>query len=122
MDIFNKIGETLLSTGRGVSKKAKDVSGVAKLKLDLIDKQDQVKSLYQELGKNYYDNHKDDESQDQFYQFDQIRDINKQINEINERILDLRKVRKCPKCGNEVQATAEFCSFCGEKLSVFEEE
>ena len=60
MDFFNKIGETLASAGKDASQKAKDLSGVAKLKLDIRSKKDYVQRMYAEIGRQYYEDHKDD--------------------------------------------------------------
>ena len=35
MDFFDKLGETLVSAGKDVSQRARDVSDIAKLKLDI---------------------------------------------------------------------------------------
>ena len=45
--------ESLVSAGKDVSQKAKEVSGVAKLKLDVKSKEDYVEKQYAELGRTY---------------------------------------------------------------------
>lgn len=122
MEFFDKLGETLVSAGKDVSQMAKDMSGVAKLKLDIKSKEDFVKSQYVELGKEYYNAHKDDMDIPERYRFDQIDEALSEIAQMEIRILELKKARRCPKCGAEVSDTAEFCSSCGEQLGIFEEE
>ena len=42
MEFFDKLSETIVSAGKDVGQKAKDVSGIAKLKMDIRSKEDFV--------------------------------------------------------------------------------
>ena len=53
MEFFEKLGDTIVNVGKDVTQKAKDVSGIAKLKLDIKSKEDFIKEQYIELGKIY---------------------------------------------------------------------
>lgn len=55
MAFFDNMKETLTSAGRDVSQKAKEVSNIAKLKMDIKSKQDALDKQYIELGKHYYE-------------------------------------------------------------------
>ena len=55
MALFDKLGETLVNASRDVSQKAKDLSGTAKLTLDIRSKEDQVQKLYAEVGRQYFE-------------------------------------------------------------------
>ena len=46
MAFFDSMKETLTTAGRDVSQKAKEVSGVAKLKLDIKSKEDALNKEY----------------------------------------------------------------------------
>ena len=48
MSFFDEMKESLVSAGKDVSQKAKEVSGVAKLKLDVKSKEDYVEKQYAE--------------------------------------------------------------------------
>ena len=52
MEFFDKLSESLVSAGKDVSQKAKDVSEIAKLKLDIKSKEDYVQKQYEELIAN----------------------------------------------------------------------
>ena len=116
MDIFNKIGDTIRSTGKDVSQKAKDLSGIAKLKLDIKMKEDFVEKQYAQIGKKYFEDHKDDE----ILEFEEIQIIEEAIEAIKKmqlQILDLKGGKECPNCGAFSDEKAEFCSNCGEHLN-----
>lgn len=121
MEFFEKLGDTIVSVGKDVTQKAKDVSGIAKLKLDIRSKEDFVKEQYIELGKAYYEAHKEEEVEDQA-RFDQIKEALEEIERMRLQILELKGARKCPGCGAEAADTAEYCSVCGAKLTVVVDE
>lgn len=54
-----KIGETITSKGREVTIKAKDMAEIASLKSQIRTCEDVMKKNYMEIGKRYYELHKD---------------------------------------------------------------
>ena len=74
MSFFDEMKESLVSAGKDVSQKAKEVSGVAKLKLDVKSKEDYVEKQYAELGRTYFDAHRDDEENAENEQFKVIKE------------------------------------------------
>ena len=117
MDILEKIGDTIVHVGKDVTQKAKDVSGIAKLKLDIRAKEDFIKEQYMAIGKEYYERHKEEAVRDQA-RFDQIDEALNAIAKMQSQILELKGSRKCPECGAETTDSAEYCSVCGAKLSI----
>lgn len=121
MDFFEKLGDTIVNVGKDVTQKAKDVSGIAKLKLDIKSKEEFIKEQYIELGKVYYEMHRDDAAEGQD-RFDLIKEALEEIERMKVQILELKGARKCPDCGAEAADTADYCSVCGAKLTVVVEE
>lgn len=121
MDIFEKIGDTIVHVGKDVSKKAKDVSSIAKLKLDIKSREDFIKEQYIQLGKAYYEKHKDEPGEKKA-QFARIEDALDAIAKMELQILELTGSKKCPDCGAKAAEDAEYCSVCGAKLSVVVDE
>ena len=104
MEFFDKLSESLVSAGKDVSQKAKDVSEIAKLKLDIKSKEDYVQKQYEELGRSYYEKHKDEEECEEAEQF-------------------FQGSAECPKCGAKMPEGAVYCSNCGTKMDdMYEEE
>lgn len=117
MAILEKIGDTIMHVSKDVTQKAKDVSGIAKLKLDIRAKEDFIKEQYMELGKTYYEMKKGTGAAEQA-QFDRIDEALEEIEKMKLQILELKKARVCPECGAQAADTAEYCSVCGAKLTV----
>lgn len=117
MDIFDKINDTIISASKEVGQKAKDVSDIVKLQYELREKESALSEKYEELGKAYYEERKDEE------EMAEIRDLISGVAELKEQIMDLKGAKACPSCGAKVSDNAAFCSACGAKLNdMFEEE
>ncbi len=121
MDILERIGDTIVSVSKDVSQKAKDASGIAKLRLDIKSKENFIREQYLEIGKLYYEKHKGEDVEEQV-QFDRIDEALEAIEEMQQQILVLKGARKCPDCGAQAADTAEYCSVCGAKLSIVVED
>lgn len=117
MAFFDKLGDTIVSVSKDVTQKAKEASGIAKLKMDIKSKEDFIENQYIQIGKAYYEAHKGEDVPERNC-FDRIEEAKEAIAKMELQILELKKARKCPKCGAEASDTAEFCSVCGAKLSV----
>ncbi len=117
MDFFERLGDTIVNVSRDVTQKAKDVSGIAKLKLDMKAKEDFIKEQYAALGKWYYQEHKEEEGEQRAW-IQRIDESLEAIAQMELKILELKKARVCQECGAQASDTAEYCSVCGAKLVV----
>ena len=115
MAFFDKLSETLTNASKDVSQKAKDLSGVAKLTMDIHTKEDQVQKMYAQIGKLYFESHKDDETTD-YEQMSQIKDTLATIEDMKKELNELKGTKVCPRCGQEVKAADAYCKSCGAKL------
>lgn|GEM_PF-221932 len=115
MAFFDKLGETLVNASKDVSQKAKDLSGTAKLTLDIRSKEDQVQKLYTEIGRRYFDEHKEDDPV-MYDEMGQVKELLTAIEDMKKEMLDLKGAKVCPRCGAEVQAQDAYCKSCGAKM------
>lgn len=115
MAFFDKLSETFVNAGKDVSQKAKDLSGTAKLTMDIHMKEDQVQKLYAQVGKLYYEEHKDDE-QAAYEEMAQIKEMLTVIEDMKKELMELKGAKVCPRCGQEVKAADAYCSSCGAKI------
>lgn len=112
MDFFEKLSDTAFALGKEVSDKARDVGSFAKLQYEIRTREGYLNELYADLGKKYYEEHKDDENAD----FTEIDGLLKELEEMREKLMERKGTDKCPKCGNYVPKDADYCSKCGEQL------
>lgn len=121
MDIFEKIGDTIISAGKDVTEKAKELSSVAKLEMDIRSKEEFVEKQYALIGKKYYEAHKNDDILD-YDECAVIEEALRSIEEMRAQLLDIKGAKKCPQCGAEVVKGSSFCANCGAKQDDFFEE
>ena len=122
MDFFDKLGETIVSAGKDVGQKAKDVSEVAKLKMDIRSKEDFVEKQYAALGKIYFEEHKDETECEQSEQIFLIKEALEEVERMKAEVLKIQGSTECPSCGAKMPEDAAFCSNCGTQLNdIFEE-
>lgn len=123
MGFFDELTESLTIAGRDVTQKAKDVSELAKLKLDIKSKEDYVQKQYAALGAAYFEKHKDEEGIEEAEQFFLIKEALGEIERMKNEVLKLQGAAECPKCGAKMPEGASFCSSCGTKMDdMYEEE
>lgn len=117
MDFFDKLGATLSSAGKDVSQKAKDLSGTAKLNLDIKAKEDLIQKQYTELGRIYYAAHKDDPAAEGMNCIRTICEAEQEIARMRDEILKIKGAVACPNCGAQLPAGTGFCGQCGTKIT-----
>lgn len=123
MGFFDELTESLTIAGKDVTQKAKEVSELAKLKLDIKSKEDYVQKQYAALGAMYFEKHKDEEGIEEAEQFYLIKEALEEIERMKQEVLKLQGAAECPKCGVKMPEGATFCSSCGTKMNdMFEEE
>ena len=116
MDFFNKVGSTISSKSKDVTKKAKELAEIAELTGQIAEKEESVKGAYIELGKYVYDTQKEDAPEEVAEKFAVIDATVEEIDHLKKEIRRLKGRQECPDCGKEVSYSAAFCSYCGAKL------
>lgn len=122
MGFFDELTESLTTAGKDVTQKAKDMSEIAKMKLDIKSKEDYVQKQYAALGAAYFEKHKDEEDIEEAEQFFLIKEALGEIGRMKSEVLKIRGAAECPKCGAEMPEDAAFCSSCGTKMDDIYEE
>ncbi len=112
---LNKVKESLVNAGKEVESMAKDVSAVAKIKIDIHNKEVFLEKQYALLGKAYYEAHKNEEVEEAVY-FPSITEALVDIAQLNADLLAAQGSVECPDCGSKVAQDSAFCSSCGASL------
>ncbi len=114
MDFFGKLGETITETGKDVSQKVTDLTEITKLRMDIRNKEDFVRRQYTEIGKQYYEMHKDD-AEPIFEEVALITETLLKIEELRSGIAERKGKKLCPVCSAPNDADALYCNKCGNK-------
>ena len=116
MSAWDNLKGSLFAAGRDVSQKAKEVSEVAKLKMDIHTKEAFVEKQFAALGRAYYEVNKDNASEADAEKFAVIKEALEEIERMSQQVLDIQGVVQCPNCGKKMPSDNSFCSDCGTKL------
>lgn len=116
MELFDKLGDTIVSVSKDATQKAKDISELARLRMEIRAKQEYLNKLFLEIGKIYYDAHKDDEEKEFKEQMLLVKDAQDVLEELRQQLGQIKGTVKCVQCGQEMPIEADYCSKCGTKL------
>lgn len=116
MELFDKIGDTIVSVSKDATQKAKDISELARIRMELRAKQDYLNKLFLEIGKIYYEAHQDDEEKEFKEQMLLVKDAQEVIEELKQQLGQIKGMVACVECGQEMPIDACYCSSCGAKL------
>ncbi len=111
-DIIRKTKEL----GVTATKKTEAIAEELKLKVKLSEIRSQINEKYALIGEAYYTSNKngtDMECSDTVNELDELYE--KQI-ELENKLIEIKGVKKCPQCGSDAPSKAEYCQKCGCKL------
>lgn len=114
MAFFEEFGKRVSDFGKDVATKSKNSSEVSRLKGVNAQLEQQIASVYADIGACYYRRHKDDAGAEEREKLDFITNAYEQIHQNEEQIKRIRGIAPCPHCGADVSVDAPFCSSCGQ--------
>lgn len=117
-EISKAVGKTATDTYNTVADKSGKMIEDTKLRISMSEKEEEITSIYEEMGKTVYDLYKKGEDVGKAFTKDSKR-IDKalaEIKDMNEKILLNKGLRTCPECGEVVSIEGQFCTSCGKKL------
>ena len=112
---LNKMKESLVSAGKEVGNMAKDASAVAKIKIDIHNKEVFLEKQYALLGRAFYEAHKEEDVEEKVY-FPSIEEAEAELVKLNQELLDAQGAVVCPACGAKQPGGKAFCADCGASL------
>lgn len=118
MAFFDELGKKITQGGQVALQKTKDMADVARLNSMIADEEKRINNNYYQIGKLYASLHAADCEGDFVGMIQAIREAESKIADYRQQIQDIRGVKKCEKCGAEVDAGAAFCNACGAPMPV----
>lgn len=114
MDVISKISESLTEAGKDVSQKVKDMTGIARLNMDIRGKESYINRQFSAIGEQYYEMHKED-VEPLFEEIDLINEAKEEILRMQKELAELRGMKKCSACGATTDQDSQYCPKCGAK-------
>lgn len=92
MDLFEKIGDTIIATGKEAADKAKELAEIASLKGQIATCEEVMKRNYIEIGKLYYEQYGEipDEAFSKYCM--SVKNAKAGAEELKERINDIKGI------------------------------
>lgn len=125
MAFWENFGETITAKSKEMADKAKNFTDIASLKGQIVSQENAILRYYKEIGREYYNAHKNDEVVECQAQFDSIKKAEGIIEELQKKIAELSGMKHCKACNSDVPDDSAFCPKCGAKLeedTYFDEE
>lgn len=116
MSFFEQLGKRITDAGQGVAQQTKNFADVTRLNSEISDKEKQIIQLYQSIGQRYYEQNKEAPAPEHQPDVAAIQALFAEIAQRKEEIKQIKGVVKCPNCGADVPAQAQFCNSCGAKM------
>ena len=116
MAIWDDITKKAAALSEKAVKQAKDLSEVAKLKMQIAEAERNAEDTYAQLGRLYAAAHRSDFEEGFASLMAAAANAEQTIKTLRSQLHDAKGVAVCEKCGAEVAKDAAFCSACGAEL------
>ena len=116
MAIWDDIAKKAAALSDKAVKQARDLSEVAKLKLQIAEAEKAVEDSYTQLGRLYAAAHRSDYEEGFASVMAAVTNAEQTVNTLRQQLQDAKGVTICEKCGAEVAKDAAFCSACGAEI------
>ena len=116
MAIWDDIAKKAAALSDKAVKQARDLSEVAKLKLQIAEAEKAVEDSYTQLGRLYAAAHRSDYEEGFASVMAAVTNAEHTVKTLHQQLQDAKGVTVCEKCGAEVAKDAAFCSACGAEI------
>ena len=116
MAIWDDIAKKAAALSDKAVKQARDLSEVAKLKLQIAEAEKAVEDSYAQLGRLYAAAHRSDYEEGFASVMAAVTNAEQTVKTLHQQLQDAKGVTVCEKCGAEVAKDAAFCSACGAEI------
>ncbi|HOV27151.1 MAG TPA: zinc ribbon domain-containing protein [Pseudobacteroides sp.] len=117
MSLINNVGKKITDAGKVAIKASGNMVQITKLNMAIKSEESKIQEYMAEIGNIIFDKYKDgkDIDPDVKNNCEEIEKCIKTIDELKLKIIDIRDLKKCPGCGNEIDKDDVYCSKCGTK-------
>ena len=116
MSFLDQLGKKVSDAGKGVAQQTKNLTEIARLTSVIDTEEKMVAQSYAQIGKTYYENHKNDPDAECAAQIALVSKSQEKIAQWREQIQKIKGIVKCPQCGADVPYSSQFCGVCGTRI------
>ncbi len=124
MAFIDELKKSAVDFAGKAKQKTTKITGITKINLSIKSKEAKLATVYEEIGRLFYLAEREglDNTEDIATCIMQADKYNSDIELAKRELAQLRKVKTCDECGNEIDRDFAFCNFCGAKQEVVEPE
>lgn len=116
MSIFEKVGESISSTGKGVVGKARSASDISKVKRQIIYEEQKCSEIYTKIGKLFFEKNLAPPNEQFRKLFQDVEERVGRVGRLRREICVIKGIKVCEGCGAEIAKEFQFCGICGTRL------
>ena len=117
MAFFEQLGKKINDASDSLKQKTQTFTEVNSLEKQVNANQSVVQNMYTEIGRAYYEAHKEDAQNDYADQCRIITDALNQIAQLQDQIRMKKGLQLCPNCGAQLAPGSMFCAGCGAQVA-----
>lgn len=117
VSVLDNITRRVTGTAKAAAKMSGSVVEVTRLNMNIGAEEEKVRKVYSDIGKQLYEDYTEGKivGEKLLEYCVKIDEIIGNIDEMREKILELRNVKACPNCGMELDVEMTYCYKCGRK-------
>ena len=121
---FSKITKSLSESASNVVQKSNELIAVSALNGEINDEEKKKDIIYIAIGKVVYNSfiNKAELSEEIKQKCEAILEHDEQIKIIMEKIINVKRIKKCPNCGADMNISIKFCPDCGVMQKLIEDD
>ncbi|MBU3110111.1 hypothetical protein [Clostridium lacusfryxellense] len=121
---FSKITKSLSESASNVVQKSNELIAVSALNGEINDEEKKKDIIYIAIGKVVYNSfiNKAELSEEIKQKCEAVLEHNEQIKIIMEKIINVKRIKKCPNCGTDMNISIKFCPDCGVMQKLIEDD
>jgi Zn finger protein HypA/HybF involved in hydrogenase expression len=118
MTTFDDIRQKVKDVTRTAVKASSEFLEVTKINMAIKAEEDKIKAITFDIGKSVFDSYSDGKPVEEGLaeKCSEIALIQKDIEEMQQKVMQIKNVEKCPGCSAEVDKSMVFCPKCGTKV------
>ncbi len=115
-DLTQKFTQKVKQLSKDTAEEVQKLNRIRQLNGKVNDARKQIEQIYSEIGKKFYELHKDSAPEGFEELVRTISDRTVEIGQLKEQLREVKGVVLCENCNTEVSADERFCPNCGSKM------
>ena len=122
MSLFDNLSKKIGDVAQNAAKVSGELVEITKINVNIKAEEDNINKIYNEIGRYYFGQFEAGVQLDEFIMdhCHKIKGYELHINDLKEKIKEIKNIEICEVCGSETARTNTFCGKCGSKINIKE--